>query len=469
MQSHSREEIQSVFNRLKENQYDFANKPISYRRAKLKALQSALMKYRSQIRKALQDDFSKPASEVDLVEIYPVLSEIKHTIKHLKKWTSAKSVSTPLAFFGAKSYIHYEPKGVVMIMAPWNFPVNLTLGPLVSAIAAGNTVVVKPSEHTLHSSAIIRLIVEEVFDPNEVAVVEGGIDTATALLELPFNHIFFTGAPAIGKIVMTAAAKHLSSVTLELGGKSPALVDETADINQAASAIAQGKFANAGQICIATDYILVHESKKKALLDALKSVLHSYYDGDAASSNSYTCIVNRKHTERIISMLDDAKSAGAQVAVGGNVDRNNRFVEPTIVTDMPLDCRLMEEEIFGPILPVVAYKNKEEAIALIKGREKPLALYIFSKSKSNINYFMNNTRAGGTCINNTAQHFYNHNLPFGGSNNSGIGKSHGHFGFISFSNERAVMKQNLPSVTAKLIPPYDAAKQKLIDFTLKWL
>jgi aldehyde dehydrogenase (NAD+) len=439
------------------------------RKEKLKRLERALLARKQDIRDALYADFRKHPSEVDLTEIFPVTSEIKFTTRHLRKWMRPHRVKTPLALFGAKSYIHYEPKGVVLVIAPWNFPINLTFGPLVSAIAAGNCVIVKPSEHTPHASAVTKSIIEEVFDESEVAVIEGAVETSTRLLAQPFNHIFFTGAPAIGKVVMEAAAKHLTSVTLELGGKSPTIVDETASVDAAATRIAWAKYTNNGQICIAPDYLFVHESKKDEFLAKLKEKIESFYGQDARASDSYARIVNHRHFERLAGYIEDAKQKGAKVVHGGRTVGSEDFIEPTVLTDVDPASKVMTEEIFGPVLPVQGFKSLDEPIALINAKEKPLALYIYSKSQPNIDRIIQNTRAGGTCINHSAVHFFNHHLPFGGSNNSGIGKGHGFFGFEAFSNPRGVLKQWLPFSALQLMTaPFNSLKQKIIDISIKF-
>ena len=461
-------EIQRIFALQQKNQYKIANTTAAERVAKLQRLHQAVLDYRPRLKEALYQDYRKHPSEVDMTEIYPVTSELKHAKRALRRWMSPQRISTPLALLGSSSYIKYEPKGVVLIVSPWNFPVNLTLGPLVSAIAAGNAVMIKPSEHTPHTAALMKQMIAECFSEAEIAVVEGGITTASDLLELPFNHIFFTGAPAIGKIVMKAAAKNITSVTLELGGKSPTIVDETADIYTAARRIAWGKFLNNGQICIAPDYTFVHESKKEAFLTAVKKYLTTYYTADAAQAPSYARMVNHHHFNRVKGYVEDAVAKGAKIEVGGNFQGNQDYIAPTVMTQVPLDASLMTEEIFGPVLPVYGFTNLTEVIDLINSREKPLALYIFSKNQKNIRQIMNNTRAGGTCINHNAVHFYNTNLPFGGSNNSGIGKSHGRYGFDEFSNARGVLKQHIPNALELLLPPYTDFKQKLIDLTVKY-
>ncbi|MEO9569616.1 MAG: aldehyde dehydrogenase family protein [Polaribacter sp.] len=462
--------ITAIFNAQKVNQFVVANQSIKARRKKLLALKKAvLVTYRKAIKEALYKDMKKPAAEVDLTEIYPITSEIKHTLNNLNSWAYKQRVATPIAFLGASSFIKYEPKGVCLIISPWNFPVNLTLAPLVSAIAAGNTVILKPSEMTPNISKVMKTLITDIFNENEVALIEGAVQTSTDLLSLPFNHIFFTGSPAIGKIVMSAAAKHLTSVTLELGGKSPTIVDETASVKSAAKRIAWGKFVNAGQICIAPDYIYVHKSKYEALVTEFKKVLNNFYENEANTSKSYACVVNTNHKKRIISIIEDAKEKGATITYGGKIDKNSNTIEPTILTNVSLNSRVMQEEIFGPILPIISYDNIKDVIHTINTNEKPLALYIYSKKNKNVQHILNNTRAGGSCINNNGVHFYNNNLPFGGSNNSGIGKSHGFYGFQEFSNARGVLKQNIPGALEMLTPPYTNLKEKIINLTIKLL
>jgi aldehyde dehydrogenase (NAD+) len=460
--------INKIFDLQKGNQYNVGNSTVKERRAKLDRLHQAILKYRNDIKKALYDDFKKHPSEVDMTEIYPVTSEIKHAKSNLALWMRDQAIHTPLALLGSSSYIKYEPKGVVLIISPWNFPVNLTFCPLVSAIAAGNCVIIKPSEMTPHIATVMKKIVDEVFDENEVAMIKGGIDVSTELLKLPFNHIFFTGAPSVGKIVMAAAAKNLTSVTLELGGKSPTIVDETADIDMAARRITWSKFANNGQICIAPDYVYVHESKKEAFLTAVKKYIHQFYSDDATKESSYNRIVNSRHFDRLKGYIEDAVSKGAKIETGGQLSDTENYIAPTVMTRVDKSSSLMTNEIFGPIMPVFGFQHIEDVIQDINAQEKPLALYIFSKSSKNTNHIINNTRAGGGCINHCAVHYYNTHLPFGGSNNSGIGKAHGIEGFKSFSNSRGILKQNFTNALELLLPPFNNFKQKLIDLTIKY-
>jgi len=462
------QKIERIFKSQSANQYNVGNSTYKERLAKLNKLFDAVNKYKQDIRDAMFADFKKPAAEVDLTEIFIVTTEIKHARRQLKQWMSKERVSTPMSMLGSSSWIQYEPKGVVLIISPWNFPINLTFGPLISAIAAGNCVIVKPSEHTPHTSELMQKIIDEIYDENEIAMVQGGVEISTELLKLPFNHIFFTGAPSIGKVVMAAAAKNLASVTLELGGKSPTIVDETADLNVVASRMVWGKFANNGQVCIAPDYVLVHESKKDGLVAAVKEKIKEFYGEDPSQSVDYCRIVNDRHHARVQSMIDDAVAKGGKIVMGGQSIPDQDYIAPTMITDAPMDSKVMTEEIFGPILPIQTYSKLDDAINLINAGEKPLALYIYSNNKKNIDQVMKNTRAGGTCINNSDVHFFNTNLPFGGSNNSGIGKSHGKYGFLAFSNARSVLKQHIPGALEMLMPPYTGMKQKLIDLTIKW-
>jgi aldehyde dehydrogenase (NAD+) len=458
-----------LFNKQKANQFYIGNTTYKQRIEKLNQLKKALeVIYKQELRNALYADFKKPQLETDLTEIYPVIDEINFVKQHLKSWLKKEQVGTPLALLGSSSYIVKEPKGVCLIISPWNYPINLTFGPLVSAIAAGNTVILKPSEMTPNTSKVMAKIVSELFDENDIALVEGEVETSQELLKLPFNHIFFTGSPAVGKIVMKAASEHLASVTLELGGKSPTIIDDSAHLEKAVQKIIFGKFTNAGQTCIAPDYILLNETIKDEFIKSFKTQIKSYYSENAEESKSYCRIVNKKHFNRLVSALKDAKSKGCIVESGGNFDEVDTYFEPTLVSNLSEDCILMQEEIFGPILPVKTYKTLGEAVNYINSKEKPLALYIFSKNKKHTDFIINNTRAGGTCVNHNLLQYLNHNLPFGGSNNSGIGKSHGYFGFLEFTNQRSLLKQHTLGAVDLLKPPYTNWKQKIVDLTIKW-
>ncbi|MBA6152215.1 aldehyde dehydrogenase family protein [Gelidibacter maritimus] len=462
-------EFISLFNRQKDNQFKIGNSTYKERIRKLEALKKALeFTYKDKIREAMYADFKKPFLETDLTEIYPVLSEIKFAKSNLKSWLKHQKVDTPMALLGASSYIKYEPKGVCLLISPWNFPINLTFGPLVSAIAAGNTVIIKPSEMTPNASGVMADIVKDLFNENEVALIEGEVEVSEELLKLPFNHIFFTGSPQVGKIVMKAASEHLTSVTLELGGKSPTIIDDSANLGTAVKRIIYGKFTNAGQTCIAPDYVLLKAELKTEFTTLFKSKIAEFYSEKPENSASYSRIVNPKHFNRLVSYIEEAKQNKSDITSGGRYNGDDNYIEPTLIFDMPEDSKLMNDEIFGPILPVKTYSNIEEMVSYINSKEKPLALYIYSKSKKNVDFIMNNTRAGSGCVNHNLIQFLNHNLPFGGSNNSGIGKAHGFYGFEAFSNRRAMMKQHTFGATDFLLPPYSNFKQKLVDLTLKW-
>jgi aldehyde dehydrogenase (NAD+) len=420
--------------------------------AKLRRLHDALLARRDEIRDALWSDYRKPAAEVDLSEIYPAVGEARHAMRHLRSWMRPRRVATPLALLGSRSRIHYEPKGVVLIISPWNFPVNLTIGPLVSAIAAGNCAIVKPSEMTPHASACMRRILGDLFDEDEVAVVEGDASVAEALLKKRFDHIFFTGSPNVGRIVMRAAAEHLTSVTLELGGKSPVIVDRSANLDEAAKKVAWGKFFNSGQICIAPDYVLVDESVHAPFVEKLQRSIDAL-GGDASRG----VMVNERHAARVRRLVDMPPATDA------------RAIPPTIVDGAAEDAPVMQEEIFGPVLPILPYRTLDDAVRVIAERETPLVLYLFSRDARVQREVLRRTRAGGTAINDTLLHFYQLNLPFGGAGNSGVGKGHGVFGFEAFSNARGVFEQPTRfSMIQLLYPPYTKFKQKLIDLTLKY-
>jgi aldehyde dehydrogenase (NAD+) len=347
--------------------------------------------------------------------------------------------------------------------------VTLTFGPLISAIAAGNTVILKPSEMTPHLSGLMVKIVKEIFSEDEVAIFEGDVKVSTALLELPFDHIFFTGAPAIGKVVMAAAAKHLTSVTLELGGKSPTIVDANADLKMAARTIMWGKYTNDGQTCIAPDHIYVHASVKDQFVALCKEVLEKAYgpDGDPRKNSPFLArVVNQRHTQRIKALLDDAKSRGATLLTGGAVDEQACYIAPTLLENIPAEAKIMQEEIFGPLLPIIPYDNLDEVIRRINADPKPLALYVWSKNEANIGKVMKQTSSGGACINNAVVHFLHGNLPFGGVNNSGIGSAHGHYGFMAFSHERAVVRTQF-SLATMFFPPYTDFTRKIVKLLIK--
>ncbi|MGH8447496.1 MAG: aldehyde dehydrogenase family protein [Solimonas sp.] len=437
--------------------------------AKIQRLLDAVLAHRDAFYDAAYKDFKKPPAEVDLAELLPVIAEAKHAMRSLKGWMKPARVWPSRMTIGTKSWMQYEPKGRCLIISPWNYPVNLSFGPLVSAIAAGNTAILKPSEMTPNLSSLMTRIVRELFPADEVTVFEGDAAVSTALLALPFDHIFFTGSPAIGKVVMGAAAKHLTSVTLELGGKSPTVVDASADVKAAARTIMWGKYTNNGQTCIAPDHIFVHESVKDAFVAECIAVLKSSYGETAAAqqqSASLARVVNQRHTQRIAGLLADAKQRGARVLFGGEVAENDCFVQPTLIDNIPADAKIQSEEIFGPLLPVIGYQDLDQVIADINAQPKPLALYIWSKNEANIERVLKRTSAGGTCINHVVMQYAQGNLPFGGVNNSGIGSAHGIFGFKAFSHERAVVRTRF-NIATLLYPPYTGTTRKILGLMMK--
>jgi aldehyde dehydrogenase (NAD+) len=456
-------EVDRILASQRRNQARVAATSAGERIDKIRRLEAAMLARRGEIRQAMWDDFRKPPAEVDLAEIYTVVTEARHAARHLRRWMRPRRAPGPITLLGSSSRLHHEPKGVVLILSPWNFPFNLSLAPLVSAVAAGNCVVLKPSEMTPHSSACMKRILAALFEESEVAVVEGDARVAQELLRRQFDHIFFTGSPAVGRIVMKAAAEHLTSVTLELGGKSPAIVDRTADLDEAAEKIAWGKFLNSGQVCIAPDYVLVDETVRDAFLPKLRAAVESLGGND-----SRPIMVNERHAARVAGLVDGAVAQGAEVVMGGRGE--GRAIPPTILAGVAADAAVMQEEIFGPVLPVVSYRTLDEAFDVIASKEKPLALYIFSRARRVVRQILGRTTAGGTVVNHTLIHFYQLNVPFGGVGNSGMGRGHGFAGFEAFSNIRGVVDQRTRLSPINLIyPPYTKLKQKVIDLMLRYL
>ena len=461
-------QIDDVFARQQRYALELRKSDYKQRLAVLDRFEQAFRESEEKIYQSAADDFSKPQAEVDMSEIMAVLAELKHVRKNLKKWMKPVSVMPTASMIGTSSKIVKEPKGVTLVVSPWNYPFNLTFGPMIWSIAAGNTVIIKPSEMTPNMSAVIADIVERAFRPEEVSLFQGEADVASYLTALPFDHIFFTGSPAVGKHVMAAAAKNLTSVTLELGGKSPVIVDKSVNIKKAVQSIAWGKFSNNGQTCIAPDYLYVHESVKDQFVRELTACVEKQYGlGNNAKDNGDYCkVVNTSHYNRINRLLEDAKSQGGKLITGGQIDDASRFIAPTLIESMASDSAIMEEEIFGPLLPVITFSNIEEVIDVVNSKPKPLALYIYSTDKRNIDKVLCETSAGDTCVNQTMMHFLHHNLPFGGVNNSGIGKSGGVWGFNAFTHERSVLNDKFSSASM-LHPPYTPKVRKLIKMAIK--
>ncbi|NKF20726.1 aldehyde dehydrogenase family protein [Solimonas marina] len=463
------DEITRAFEAQRETALRLRTSTAKERIAKIQRLLDAVLAHREDFYAAGYADFKKPPAEVDLTEILPVIAEAKHAMRSIKGWMKPQRVWPSRMTVGTKSWIQNEPKGRTLIVSPWNYPVNLTFGPLVSAIAAGNTAILKPSEMTPNLSGLMARIVRDLFPADEVAIFEGDVSVSTALLALPFDHIFFTGSPAIGKVVMAAAAKHLTSVTLELGGKSPTIVDASADLKAAARTIMWGKYTNNGQTCIAPDHLYVHESVKDAFVAECVAVLKASYGTTAAeqmNSANLARVVNERHTQRIGGLLSDAKERGARVLFGGEVSESDCFIQPTLIDNIPADAKIQSEEIFGPLLPVIGYRDLDAVIAEINAHPKPLALYVWSKNEANIDRVLKRTSAGGTCINHVVMQYAQGNLPFGGVNNSGIGSAHGLFGFKAFSHERAVVRTRF-NIATLLYPPYTDLTRRILSLMMK--
>jgi len=434
--------------------------------ARLVRLKAALEAARPALLEALAQDLGKCEPEAHLTELHITWDELNQAIRKVGRWMKPIAVSTPLTLAGTRSAIHMEPKGRVLILAPWNYPVLLTLTPLIAALAAGNAVVVKPSEKAPATEEVLARLLRATFRPDEVAVVTGGPEVAEALLELPFDHLFFTGSTRVGRIVMTAAAKHLASVTLELGGKSPALITEGADLDRAAKRIAWGKWINAGQTCVAPDFVLVPAALEQAFLDRLQAAVAALFGPEPLKSGAYGCLIDRAAFARQKALLEQG---GGEVVFGGALDEARRRIAPTALRAVPLTSPLMREEIFGPLLPVIAYRDRAEALAILRDLDEPLASYLFTGGRAEDEAWLRDTRAGGTVVNHTVLHLANPALPFGGRGPSGMGAYHGEHGFRVFSHARAVMRAGWLDPVQFNRPPYTGKLQAWAFRFLRWL
>ena len=433
---------------------------VTSRRILLRRLRALFVEQEDRILDALAADVGKPRIEAYTSEIAFTINEIDHTLQHLNAWTKPKKIGVPITFKPGKAMLRPEPLGTVCIIAPWNYPVQLLFTPLIPALAAGNTAVLKPSEVTPSVAALVEELVPKYFDSSTVAVVTGAAEQTTALLKERFEHIFYTGNGQVGRIVMRAAAEHLTPVTLELGGKSPAIVAADANIDVAAKRIAWAKFLNAGQTCVAPDYVLVEEKIEDQFLTALTDAVTTLYGDDPQQSADYARIVNERHHDRLMKLLSDG---GYEATVfGGTGDRKTRYVAPTALTGVKADAAVMADEIFGPILPVLAIGDVDEAIRFVNDREKPLALYAFSSDDNTLEHVVANTSAGGVTLNHAVLHLAVPDLPFGGVGESGIGAYHGKSGFDTFSHFKAVLDKPTRPDPALMYPPYNANKQKII-------
>jgi aldehyde dehydrogenase (NAD+) len=455
-------DIDVLFERQRAHQWTVRRRTATERVATLKRLKRAIVAHREEILDAMHADFRKNRSEAELSEIQLVLNELNAAIAGTPEWMRPEKVATPLHLVGTRSRIQHGPRGVVLIVAAWNYPFALIFAPLVGAVAAGNCVCMRPSEKVPHTSSVAARIVSEVFPPEEATVIRGDQAVAEHLLTLPFDHVFFTGSTSVGRKVMAAAARGPTSITLELGGKSPAIVDDTADVEHAARCIVWGKFVNAGQTCVAPDYALVHARVADAFFDAARGVLQTFYgasEADRLASDDYCRMIDEPNCARVAALIDDAVRSGATIEAGGRVDLQQRYISPTLLSGVSRDAAIMQEEIFGPVLPVLQYDSQDEAVTYLRDRPKPLAMYVFSRSDQRIDDILSRTTAGGTVINNCLVHLVNPNLPFGGVGESGFGRYHGRFGFETFSHARAVLVQGKPRLSHFLYPPYARLKQ----------
>ncbi|MBL8716268.1 MAG: aldehyde dehydrogenase family protein [Myxococcales bacterium] len=436
-------------------------RPLSFRLGQLAALQRMIEEREGEILEALRVDVGKPRMEAYVAELGFVLGEIAMVKKKLPAWTRPERVAAPASTQPARAEIHKDPLGVVLLIGPWNYPFQLVVAPLIGAIAAGNCAVVKPSEMTPNVSALLARLLPQYLDPDVVKVVEGGVAETTALLEQRFDHIFYTGNGTVGRVVMGAAAKHLTPVTLELGGKSPCIVDKEADLDVGVRRIVWGKYFNAGQTCIAPDYVLAHASIHDKLLDRLRETIREFYGDDPQRSPDYARIVNARHHQRLSRLLGEGEAVTEIKAVEAE-----RYLSPVVLRDVPETAKVMHEEIFGPILPVLKVHDMDEAISFVNRRDKPLALYVFSENEGVQREVIDRTTSGGATVNHTGMHFGVPNLPFGGVGESGMGAYHGKLTFDTFTHRRAVLIKPTFLDASVIYPPYTSLKEKIIRMLL---
>ncbi|ULR48515.1 aldehyde dehydrogenase family protein [Streptomyces deccanensis] len=433
-------------------------KPVAWRKQQLRALRRLLTEHEEVFAEALHTDLGKSATESHMMEIGFLVREIDHTLRHLDRWLRPARVSVPLPLMPSRAWTVREPLGVVLVISPWNYPVNLALAPVIGALAAGNAVILKPSEVAPATSAVLAYWLPRVLDPQAVAVVEGGVEETTALLHQRFDHIFYTGNGTVGRIVMAAAARHLTPVTLELGGKSPAVVEPGTDLATAARRIALGKFMNAGQTCVAPDYVLAIGEAGAEIEGHLVEAVREMYGTDPSRSNDYGSIINERHFDRLAGLLNDGRTV-----VGGDHDRPTRYIAPTVLADVDPDSPVMREEIFGPILPIIRVPDLDAAISFITGRDKPLALYAFTASKRSKRRLIAETSSGGLVFGLSNLQLGAANLPFGGVGDSGMGRYHGLYSLDTFSHTKSVLDKPLkPDTLGVATPPYTRRKDRIL-------
>lgn len=457
----AKKETKSGFARLLERQRAFfdggVTRDVDARLRQLTALRRAIVAGEREILAALAADLRKPAYEAYLAEIVFLYHEIDFTMKHLGRWAKPRRAGAPSILRPSENYVVPEPYGAALIIGPWNYPFQLTIAPLVGAIAAGNTAILKPSELAPATERVIADLIGRTFDPEFVAVVTGGVDATTALLRERFDHIFFTGGTAVGRIIMEAAAKHLTPVTLELGGKSPTIVLADADIETAARKIAWGKFINAGQTCLAPDYVLVDERVRTRFVDALGRAIGNFYGDDPQASPDYARIITTRHFARLRGLMGPHAPR-----IGGRTDERDRYIAPTVIENVPLDDPLMREEIFGPLLPVLSVGSLDEALGIVRSMSKPLALYLFTGDRAAERRVIRETSSGAVCVNDVVIHVSNYRLPFGGVGESGMGAYHGQYSFEAFSHLKPVMKRTRLFDMPLRYPPYRGSAMNIV-------
>jgi aldehyde dehydrogenase (NAD+) len=434
-------------------------RPIGWRRRQLEALLKMMTERETEFVEAIQADLGRPEAEAFGGDIGHSRLHIRHMLKHFESWTRPTKMNPGLLSLPASAEIIHEPLGVALIIAPWNYPVQLLVEPMAAALAAGNCIVAKPSELAPASAAVLARLIPQYLDDDAVVVVEGGVPETTALLQQRFDHIFFTGSTNVGKVVMAAAAKYLTPVTLELGGKSPAIVTAEANLDVAARRIAWAKYFNAGQTCIAPDYVLVEDSVRDRLIDRIAEVIEEFYGNDPEASPHFARIINQRHHARLAGLI---ASSGGQVVCGGSSDVSTRYVAPTVIVEPDLNAPLMQEEIFGPVLPVISVDDLDAAIRFVNDRPKPLALYVFTENGRAADQVLARTSSGGACVNHCVVHILPENLPFGGVGPSGMGAYHGKSGFDVFSHHKSVVKKPTKPDPSILYPPYTALKTRIL-------
>jgi len=471
-QGMQKQNLQGVFEAQGVYRWKAATSSVSERKKALQSLRDVMVSKKDAILAALAADLRRHSTESELFEFVPSMSELDFAIEHLHEWMQPQVRGTPLAFAPASSHVRFEAQGRVLVLGAWNYPFYLSIVPVVAAIAAGNTVILKPSELSQATSRVLVEVMEAAFDAEHVAVVEGGADVSQELFKLPFDHFFYTGGGAVGKLVMKAAAEHLAKVTLELGGKSPAIVDASADIKAAGRRIAWGKYINVGQTCIAPDYVLVPRAQEAELIAAIRAQVEASYGADEDArrkSPDLARIINARHFDRIRGLLEGTVQAGARVEFGGVCDGAEKYIAPTVLSGVRPDHPIMGDEIFGPVLPILTYESLSEAIEFVRARPKPLALYVFSRKGAATERVLRETSSGGVTVNDCMLHIGNPELPFGGVGPSGLGSYHGYYGFRCFSHEKAVFSQAALNATGWIAPPYTSRVRSVIGVMKRFL